>query len=87
MNFEDFTKEQQQAIIQKGSNIIVSAGAGSGKTAVLTQRVLHFIENDSIHIIGVKPYLLVMEMRRSINSLKISMKSFHILCNNLLRIY
>lgn len=35
-----FTKEQQQAIDQEGSNIIVSAGAGSGKTAVLSERVL-----------------------------------------------
>lgn len=34
-----WTKEQQQAIDQEGSNIIVSAGAGSGKTAVLTARV------------------------------------------------
>ncbi|MBE6123961.1 MAG: hypothetical protein E7184_00255 [Erysipelotrichaceae bacterium] len=50
MRFEDFTKEQQQAITQKGSNIIVSAGAGSGKTAVLTQRVLHFIEKEGYHL-------------------------------------
>lgn len=35
-----FTKEQQQAIDQEGMNIIVSAGAGSGKTAVLTERVI-----------------------------------------------
>ena len=33
-----FTKEQQQAITEEGTNIIVSAGAGSGKTAVLTER-------------------------------------------------
>ena len=50
MNFEDFTKDQQKAIVQKDSNIIVSAGAGSGKTAVLTQRVLHFIENEGLHL-------------------------------------
>ncbi len=50
MNFEDFTKEQQQAITQKGSNIIVSAGAGSGKTEVLNQRVLHFIKNEGYHL-------------------------------------
>ena len=37
------TKEQQQAIEIDGSNIIVSAGAGSGKTAVLTQRVIRKI--------------------------------------------
>ncbi len=34
-----WTKEQQEAIDTEGSNIIVSAGAGSGKTAVLTARV------------------------------------------------
>lgn len=44
MKFSDFTKEQQLAITKSGQNIIVSAGAGSGKTAVLTQRVLYFIK-------------------------------------------
>ena len=34
-----WTNEQQLAIDTEGSNIIVSAGAGSGKTAVLTARV------------------------------------------------
>ena len=34
-----WTKEQQEAIDTEGANIIVSAGAGSGKTAVLTARV------------------------------------------------
>ena len=33
------TMEQQLAINKEGSNILVSAGAGSGKTAVLTERV------------------------------------------------
>ena len=36
----NWTKEQEEAIYQKGKNIIVSAGAGSGKTAVLTERVI-----------------------------------------------
>ncbi len=35
-----WTKEQQEAIDHDGENIIVSAGAGSGKTAVLTERVI-----------------------------------------------
>lgn len=35
-----WTKEQKDAINKDGTNIIVSAGAGSGKTAVLTQRVI-----------------------------------------------
>ena len=34
-----WTKEQLEAINLEGNNILVSAGAGSGKTAVLTERV------------------------------------------------
>ena len=44
-----WTKEQQQAIDLEGKNIIVSAGAGSGKTAVLTERVLRKLKS-GIHI-------------------------------------
>ena len=40
-----WTKEQQQAIDETGTNIIVSAGAGSGKTAVLTARTMRIIES------------------------------------------
>ena len=40
---ENFTPEQQQAINDTGKNILVSAGAGSGKTFVLTERVLQHI--------------------------------------------
>ncbi len=40
-----WTKEQQDAIYQKGTNIIVSAGAGSGKTAVLSERVLEHVKS------------------------------------------
>ena len=39
-----WTKEQNDAIYDSGKNIIVSAGAGSGKTAVLSERVLKKIE-------------------------------------------
>ena len=34
-----FSSEQQLAIDSRNKNIIVSAGAGSGKTAVLTERI------------------------------------------------
>ena len=40
----NFTEEQQKAIDTTKSNIIVSAGAGSGKTAVLTARVIRIIK-------------------------------------------
>lgn len=44
-----WTKEQLQAINEEGKNIIVSAGAGSGKTAVLTERVIRKLKS-GIHI-------------------------------------
>ena len=44
-----FTPEQQQAIDVEGFNVLVSAGAGSGKTAVLTERVLRKVKQ-GIHI-------------------------------------
>ncbi len=40
-----WTKEQLEAIEKDGTNIIVSAGAGSGKTAVLSERVIHKLKN------------------------------------------
>ncbi|MBR2678243.1 MAG: UvrD-helicase domain-containing protein [Bacilli bacterium] len=44
-----WTKEQELAINTEGKNIIVSAGAGAGKTAVLTARVLRKL-NQGIHV-------------------------------------
>jgi len=45
----NWTKEQLDAINLDNSNIIVSAGAGSGKTAVLTERVLRKVK-DGVNI-------------------------------------
>ncbi len=39
-----WTQDQEKAINRSGHNIIVSAGAGSGKTAVLSERVLEFVK-------------------------------------------
>ena len=45
-----WTKEQEQAIYEKGSNILVAAAAGSGKTAVLVERIINKIINENIDI-------------------------------------
>ena len=44
-----WTPEQERAINETGTNIIVSAGAGSGKTAVLTARTMRIL-NSGTHI-------------------------------------
>lgn len=41
----DFTEDQERAINTRGGKILVSAAAGSGKTAVLSERVLRFVLN------------------------------------------
>ena len=46
----EWTKEQQQAIYEKGENILVAAAAGSGKTAVLVERIINKIINENIDI-------------------------------------
>ncbi len=45
-----FTKEQQRAIETKNKNILVSAAAGSGKTAVLVERIINKVIKDKINI-------------------------------------
>lgn len=46
----EWTKEQEDAIYKKGSDILVAAAAGSGKTAVLVERIIQKILNDGIDI-------------------------------------
>ena len=45
-----WTTEQEQAIYTKDCNLLVAAGAGSGKTAVLVERIINKIINDGIDI-------------------------------------
>ena len=45
-----WTKEQFLAIKEKGENILVAAAAGSGKTAVLVERIINKIINEKIDI-------------------------------------
>ena len=45
-----WTEEQKQAIYEKDSNILVAAAAGSGKTAVLVERIINKIINQNTDI-------------------------------------
>lgn len=47
---QQWTKEQQSAIEARGSNLLVAAAAGSGKTAVLVERIIGHITRDGVDI-------------------------------------
>ncbi|MGN7469542.1 helicase-exonuclease AddAB subunit AddA [Brevibacillus sp. SAFN-007a] len=55
---EQWTDEQWQAIIQRGSNLLVAAAAGSGKTSVLVERIIRRIM-DEREPVGVDQLLVV----------------------------
>ena len=42
----NYTKEQEQAIFLRDENIMVSAGAGAGKTRVLVSRMAELIMDE-----------------------------------------
>ena len=50
MSEVSWTKEQKQAIEEKGTNLLVAAAAGRGKTAVLVERIIHKIIDEKMDI-------------------------------------
>lgn len=53
-----WTKEQEQVINLNNRNILVSAAAGSGKTAVLVERIIHKVSREE-HPIDIDRLLIV----------------------------
>lgn len=96
---KDLNKEQLQAVTQKDGPMIILAGAGSGKTRVLTYKVINLIKE------GVDPFniLMVTFTNKAANEMKERMSkffekdgegfsqnptiaTFHALCAKILRI-
>ena len=53
-----WTKEQQKVIDLRKRNILVSAAAGSGKTAVLVERIIQMVCDES-HPVDIDRLLIV----------------------------
>ncbi len=45
MSFSELNQEQQAAVLAQEKNVLVVAGAGSGKTRTIVERVAHLLEN------------------------------------------
>ncbi len=65
----EWTKSQQQAIDCKGGSVIVSAAAGSGKTAVLVERVIKRL-TDPVNPVDADRMLVVTYTRAAAQELK-----------------
>ncbi len=84
-------KEQQEAVRNVAGPSVILAGAGSGKTRVLIQKVLYMIEHA-----GVQPRQILMitftnkaalEMKKRMGSVKLGfVGTFHAFCARMLRI-
>lgn len=64
-----WTPSQQAAISDRGHDLLVSAGAGSGKTAVLTERIIRRL-TDSAHPADITRMLIVTFTKAAASELK-----------------
>ena len=95
VEFSSLNKAQQEAVIDDSKHLRIIAGAGSGKTRVLTMRIAHLIEDE-----GVAPYHILAitftnkaakEMKERINQMlgddhnNVWISTIHSLCMRILR--
>jgi len=89
---KDLNQEQKQAVLQTDGPIIILAGAGSGKTRVLTYKVIYLIKEK-----GIDPFNTLMvtftnkaanEMRERVQKMGSAptVATFHSLCAKILRV-
>ena len=65
----DFTENQRRAIEHRGSTLLVSAAAGSGKTRVLTERLLRYVA-DPVAPVDVDRFLVITFTRAAAAELR-----------------
>ncbi|MDO1605215.1 DNA helicase PcrA [Lactobacillus sp. YT155] len=88
-------KEQKEAVLTTKGPLLIMAGAGSGKTRVLTHRVAHLIEDENVmpwRILAITfTNKAANEMRARVNKLLgdkgegVWISTFHALCVRILR--
>ena len=96
MDLSVLNKEQKEAVLYNDGPLLIIAGAGSGKTRVITYKIAYLIEN------GVEPHNILAitftnkaanEMRERVEKLlssdskKVYISTFHKFCGRVLRAY
>lgn len=71
-----WTKQQQQVIDLRDRNILVSAAAGSGKTAVLVERIITML-TDEEHPVNVDELLIVTFTEAAAGEMKERIRGAH----------
>ena len=66
---EKLTPQQQQAVDDRGGNLLVSAAAGSGKTKVLVDRLMKYIL-DPIDPANIDEFLLITYTKAAASELR-----------------
>ena len=95
MDLKNLNSEQLKAVKHIGDPVLVFAGAGSGKTRVLTYKIAHLIEE-----VGLPPENILavtftnkaaQEMKNRVNKIisvdlsKLNIGTFHSVCAGILR--
>ena len=63
------TPAQKAAIEARGGAVLVSAGAGSGKTKVLTERLMKYILDEANHV-GIDSFVIITFTKAAAAELK-----------------
>ena len=97
INIENLNKEQQKGVLATEGPVLILAGAGSGKTRVLTNRTAYLIKEKNVnpyHILAITfTNKAAAEMRERIDEMvghgseSIWVSTFHSLCVRILRRY
>ncbi|GLZ76445.1 DNA helicase [Actinorhabdospora filicis] len=92
---DDLNEAQRAAVLHEGTPLLIVAGAGSGKTRVLTQRIAHLLNHRKVHpgeILAITfTNKAAAEMRERVTSLvgrrarMMWVSTFHSACVRILR--
>ena len=94
IGYDELNPMQQKAVKQKDGAVLILAGAGSGKTRVITYRIAYMVEQ------GINPFNILAitftnkaakEMKERVNKLLddngVWISTFHSMCVKILRQY